>query len=68
MTNRMLCSECFDISEWRGKIGKSPAIAPFMPVVQYGRKSTAHSAAQPTTPWQFETQADSLQFLHQSQQ
>ncbi|MEM6452007.1 MAG: isochorismate synthase, partial [Cyanobacteria bacterium P01_D01_bin.105] len=47
---------------------KSPAIAPFMPVVQYGRKSTAHSAAQPTTPWQFETQADSLQFLHQSQQ
>lgn len=61
-------SECFDISEWRGKIGKSPATAPFMPVAQYGLDSAAPHGASPLAARQFEMQVDSLHFLRQCQQ
>ena len=56
--------ERFEISEWRVKMGESPAIAPFMPVVQYEIESDAFSTRQRL----FEAQAESVRFLTQCQQ
>ncbi|MFK8185228.1 MAG: isochorismate synthase MenF [Phormidesmis sp.] len=64
--------ERFEISEEREKIGESPAIAPFMPVVQYGTQPGTQSGIESTAPATaqspFGTQAAARQFLAQCQQ